>query len=121
MVQGMKTPRLDSRGESGSGGNPYRRAPAGEAGLTLIEVVVAGAILSVALLAAHYSATLAWALHREGSVSSEETIRLWSRCSRFRARLEEEGSPLMLKPGLRPVRQVVLEENGLEWEVIGAR
>ena len=89
--------------------------------MTLLEIVLAGAILSVALLAAHYSATLAWALHRQGSLSSENTIQLWNRSCRFRASPEQEGSPFILNPDLRPLKQVVLEKNGLEWEIIGAR
>ena len=92
-----------------------------EAGMTLLEVLVAGSILSVALLAAHYSATLAWSLHRKGSVSSKNTIRLWNRSCRFRANPEQEGTLFMLNPDLRPLRQVVLEKNGLEWEVLRAR
>ena len=90
-------------------------------GMTLLEVVVAGAILSVALLAAHHSATLAWALHRRGSSSSDNTIELWNRTCRFRARPEQEGTLFILDPDLRPLRQLVLEKNGLEWEVLRAR
>ena len=89
--------------------------------MTLLEIVVAGAVLSVALLATHYSATLAWALHRQGSFSSEDTIYLWNRSCLFRASPEQEGTPFILDPELRPARQVVLERNGLEWEVIRAR
>ena len=117
----MRAAKLSGRCEFGSG----RHLPGGrfgsEAGLTLLEIVVAGAILSVALLAAHYSATLAWALHRQGSSSSENTIHIWNRSCRFRASPEQEGIPFILNPDLRPLRQVVLERNGLEWEVIRAR
>ncbi len=89
--------------------------------MTLLEIVVAGAILSVALLAAHYSATLAWALHRKGSFSSENTIQFWNRSCRFRDSPGQEGTPFILNPDLRPLRQVVLEKNGLTWEVVRAR
>ena len=88
--------------------------------MTLLEVVVAGAILSVTLLAAHYSATLAWSLHRKGSVSSENEILLWNRSCRFRASPEQEGVALILNSDLRPLRQIVLEKNGLEWEILRA-
>ena len=97
------------------------RCPGSEVGMTLLEVVVAGSILSVALLAAHYSATLAWTLHRKGSLSSDHTIQLWNRSCRFRASPQQQGTLLILNPDLRPLKQVVLENNGLEWEVLHAR
>ena len=121
MVQGMKAAGVKSGREFGRGRHLSSEGFGREAGLTLIEIVLAGAVLSVALMAAHYSATQAWALHRQGTFSSENTIHLWTLSCRFRARPEQEGLPVILKPDLRPLRQVVLERNGLEWEVIRAR
>ena len=121
MVPGMRAAKLSGRCKFGSGNHLSSEGLGSEAGLTLLEIVVAGAILSVALMAVHYSATLAWSLHRKGSFSSENTIHLWNRSCRFRANPEREGTPFILNPDLRPLRQVVLERNGLEWEVIRAR
>jgi len=92
-----------------------------EDGMTLLEMAVAGAILSVALLAAHYGATLAWVLHLKGSSVRNDTLYLWNQSCRFRASPQQEGALLNLHPDLRPLRQIIFEKNGLEWEVLCAR
>ena len=86
--------------------------------MTLLEIVVAGAILSVALLAAHYSATLAWALHRKGSFSSENTIQFWNRSCRFRDSPGAGRNSLHSESGFTPIEA---GRAGEKWIDMGGR
>ena len=119
MVSGMSTHRR--RAGPGLGKSPCRKSRSRLEGFTLLEVVLAGAVLTTGFLAVHYSAALAWTVHEEARSRSESALLLWSRSSGFRAGRESGGTSLILHPDLRPLLRVVEERDGIEWETIVAR
>lgn len=89
-------------------------------GFTLLEVLVALVILTVAAVALMQAFGFSIRFYASAKDRWRSSVDLWNRVQEIRANPSPEGERLQVIEGARPVYRIVLEDSSRRWEVLRA-
>jgi Tfp pilus assembly protein PilV len=94
----------------------------GEQGASILEVLVAALVLSVAVLSMLYFLVLAVRTHEAAGTRWSNSVERWNETRNIRSCVNPDGEMLYPVPGNRPLRRTVPDLQGAgedqSWEVI---
>lgn len=89
-------------------------------GFTLLEVLVAMVILTVAAVALMQAFGFSIRFYASANDRWRSGVELWNRSQEIRGNSSPEGEPFQVIEGARPLYRIVLEDSSRRWEVLRA-